>query len=499
MPFLLLGLGVDDAFVLASEFAREFKAIRREFASRDTPPTPDEVQEGIRRATMLTIKSGGVSILVTSLTDGLAFLVGSTTVLPALSWFCTFTGLGVLFTFLFQICLFVPCLLINAQRAEARRYDLLCCFKSNKEHTFEKPQGGCCCFSCCPCTFETKHDEGGLERALGKVGELITTFRGRIAVLVTTAVFFSVGIVGVTRIEAEFQLEWFIPDTSYVRTYFDLNDEFFAAGVPFAVYTRDVDYFRKQKQLRSITEWLEDSPFIDRNEDVEDWNKAFRAYYKEAIPNKLDDDNLIEDEEDYYEELLDWIWDEGSEFQSSVLFEDDDCNDEDEYKDCDPNRCVLPLPLANRLARWVLKSPGVPRTRPVRCRRGVKAARMNAVTKQNFTSTGQDRVDTIYTMRRELNAILNGTFPYSTQYLFWEEVAYNAEELVKNLAICAAVILVVVFILIPKPRASIWVIIAVFLTVTDVVVRRGLGAGMASRERAAHAPWPPRALRTSGA
>jgi len=31
-------------------------------------------------------------VLITSATDALAFLVGATTVLPALSWFCTYAG-----------------------------------------------------------------------------------------------------------------------------------------------------------------------------------------------------------------------------------------------------------------------------------------------------------------------------------------------------------------------------------------------------------------------
>eukprot|EP01048_Picozoa_sp_COSAG05_P042855 COSAG05_NODE_23385_length_258_cov_0.874214_1_plen_40_part_01 len=34
----------------------------------------------------LAMKSGGMSVLITSATDALAFMVGSATVLPALSW-----------------------------------------------------------------------------------------------------------------------------------------------------------------------------------------------------------------------------------------------------------------------------------------------------------------------------------------------------------------------------------------------------------------------------
>ena len=34
-----------------------------------------------------------IEVLITSATDALAFLVGATTVLPALSWFCTYAGI----------------------------------------------------------------------------------------------------------------------------------------------------------------------------------------------------------------------------------------------------------------------------------------------------------------------------------------------------------------------------------------------------------------------
>ena len=132
IPFLLLGLGVDDAFVLVSEFQR---------ASKMNPSASVEERIG------LAMKSGGMSVLITSATDALAFMVGSATVLPALSWFCMFAGIGVVLCFLLQIFLFMPCLAINARRAEASRLDCCCCFKY--QETAEDQPRGCC--ACCGC------------------------------------------------------------------------------------------------------------------------------------------------------------------------------------------------------------------------------------------------------------------------------------------------------------------------------------------------------------
>ena len=80
--FLLLGLGVDDAFVLVAQFRH---------ATRTEP------ESTVQRRCALMCQHGGVSIFITSLTDAIALMIGSWTVLPALSWFCGFAGLCVAF------------------------------------------------------------------------------------------------------------------------------------------------------------------------------------------------------------------------------------------------------------------------------------------------------------------------------------------------------------------------------------------------------------------
>ena len=53
--------------------------------------------------TAAAMKGGAISILITSATDALAFLIGSSTVMPALRWFCLFAGMGIIFCFVFQV------------------------------------------------------------------------------------------------------------------------------------------------------------------------------------------------------------------------------------------------------------------------------------------------------------------------------------------------------------------------------------------------------------
>ena len=93
IPFLILGLGVDDAFVLVAELSLHM-----------TQNKDMAVPELIA----LTARTGGSSILITSLTDALAFLVGASTKLPALSGFCLYSGIAVLMCFVLQIVFVLP-------------------------------------------------------------------------------------------------------------------------------------------------------------------------------------------------------------------------------------------------------------------------------------------------------------------------------------------------------------------------------------------------------
>ena len=122
--------------------------------------------------TAAAMKGGAISILITSATDALAFLIGSSTVMPALRWFCLFAGMGIIFCFVFQVICFVPFLVLNAKRAEAGRLDCLCCIKAKVEvHELEEPNG-CCGLICAP--------KGGAypEGSLYKVDKLGTFLSG---------------------------------------------------------------------------------------------------------------------------------------------------------------------------------------------------------------------------------------------------------------------------------------------------------------------------------
>ena len=92
LPFLILGLGIDDTFVIIGAYQRVPFDL----------PVPEKIAQTLERA--------GTSIFVTSATDFCAFLMGLYTRLPALYQFAAHAALAILFDFAFQVSVCSSCL-----------------------------------------------------------------------------------------------------------------------------------------------------------------------------------------------------------------------------------------------------------------------------------------------------------------------------------------------------------------------------------------------------
>merc|ERR1711871_1622602 len=94
---------------------------------------------------------------------------------------------------------------------------------------------------------------------------------------------------------------------------------------------------------------------------------------------------------------------------------------------------------------------------------------MSATLTPVSTETGADRYDTMDTMRSEVAAAMEGAFPYSFEFLYWEEVGVIGTELSRNLLVCGGVIIAMICLMIPKIRVSSFVVLTILLSIVDVV------------------------------
>ncbi|KAH3710433.1 hypothetical protein DPMN_069915 [Dreissena polymorpha] len=117
VPFLVLAVGVDNIFILVQKYQRE-------------PRLPGEtLEQQIGR----TLGAVGPSMLLTSISESIAFFLGAMTDMPAVREFALYAAMAVLFDFILQITCFVSLMTLDARRQEANRFDICCCVKLTKE------------------------------------------------------------------------------------------------------------------------------------------------------------------------------------------------------------------------------------------------------------------------------------------------------------------------------------------------------------------------------
>lgn len=105
-----MGIGVDDLIIITLAFDQTDR--------KDAPEL--RIQH--------TLENCGMSIAFTTLTDIVAFLLGSTSSIPAIQGFCVYAALSLFFNFVYQVTAFTALLCLDAKRMNAGKMDLLFCF-----------------------------------------------------------------------------------------------------------------------------------------------------------------------------------------------------------------------------------------------------------------------------------------------------------------------------------------------------------------------------------
>ncbi|CAL8313072.1 unnamed protein product [Gadus morhua 'NCC'] len=113
IPFLVLAVGVDNIFIIVQTL------------QRDERMPQEELHQQIGRI----LGDVAPSMLLSSVSETVAFFLGALSNMPAVRTFSLFAGLAVLIDFLLQISCFVSLLGLDAKRQENNRLDILCCVK----------------------------------------------------------------------------------------------------------------------------------------------------------------------------------------------------------------------------------------------------------------------------------------------------------------------------------------------------------------------------------
>lgn len=111
VPFLALGLGVHDMFLLTHTYAEL---------------SVNEVPSG--EQTGVVLKRTGLSVLLTGLSNVSAFFAAALIPIPALRVFCLQAGILLLFNLAAMLLVFPAMVSLDLRRRRSGRADILCCY-----------------------------------------------------------------------------------------------------------------------------------------------------------------------------------------------------------------------------------------------------------------------------------------------------------------------------------------------------------------------------------
>ncbi|OVA00612.1 Sterol-sensing domain [Macleaya cordata] len=225
IPFLVLAVGVDNMCILVH-------AVKRQ-------PLELPLEERISNA----LVEVGPSITLASLSEVLAFAVGSFISMPACRVFSMFAALAVFLDFLLQVTAFVALIVFDFLRAEDNRVD---------------------CFPCIKVHSPSAESDKGIRSfiltfiAFIEVHAPILSLWGVKIVVVAVFVGFALASIALcTRIEPGLEQKVVLPRDSYLQGYFNNVTEYLRVGPPLYFVVKDYNYSsesRHTNQLCSISQ-----------------------------------------------------------------------------------------------------------------------------------------------------------------------------------------------------------------------------------------------------
>ncbi|XP_011500202.1 PREDICTED: patched domain-containing protein 3-like [Ceratosolen solmsi marchali] len=265
LPFLLMGLGVDDTFVMMA--AWEEVAFHEKNHNK---PLPERVA--------LALSHAGAAISVTSLTDVVAFVIGASTILPSLHSFCIYAAVGVFVTFVLQVTFFVAFFTLDCKRIEMKRNGVLPCIGHENYP--------------CP-TVNTKESISCklIDRLYTNV---VFPLPGKIGILCITIVFATFGGIGSSRLEQWFDPVWFLPKESYLSEYLVVKGkEFPNVGDEVTVFISNADFVQEFPNILNLSMILQNASFT---ESVKNWPLDFIHFVDANFNIDAENKTLTENE-----------------------------------------------------------------------------------------------------------------------------------------------------------------------------------------------------------
>ncbi|XP_023215985.1 patched domain-containing protein 3-like [Centruroides sculpturatus] len=271
-PFLMLGIGMDDTFVMLAAWRRT------------------NVKKSVEERLGETFAEAGVSITITSITNFLSFCIGIATPFPSVRIFCTYTAMATFFTYLYHVTFFGGCMAISGF-AEKRNLHAMACIpilplSQAKDRNY---------FFRIFCTGGVNPDDpdnpdDNKEHLLMRffrdtVGKTLSLIPVKILVIILFVGYVAVGIWGCSQLKEGLERSKLSRTDSYSVTYYKYEDTYFRE-YPYRVQViinTPLDYSdpKVQQQIEDLMKRFEASEYMADSSLTESWLRAYLRFLKD--------------------------------------------------------------------------------------------------------------------------------------------------------------------------------------------------------------------------
>ncbi|XP_028412075.1 patched domain-containing protein 3-like isoform X2 [Dendronephthya gigantea] len=247
LPFLIVGVGIDDMFIIVDELDRAH---------------PDQ---SIPKRLATVMRTVGPAITMTTMTDLVAFAIGTTSKFNAIVYFCTYAAVTITLAFLFLVTIFVAFMSYDCRRMNAGRRDMVPFLKA------PPPRAG-----------EPRWDEP-LPQTSNKVMELWAKFLmktpTKIFIVFLSMGLLAVGIYGTTFVNEEFDRRDLAKDGSMFIKYLDADEDYFMADIRVDLIIENVNYSDPsiQRKMNDLSQIVANNKFYRPN--VTSWFAELQKWY----------------------------------------------------------------------------------------------------------------------------------------------------------------------------------------------------------------------------
>lgn len=414
-PFLMLGIGMDDTFVLLAAWRR----------------TDDRLSVPERMAH--TYADAGVSITITSLTNFISFWIGVITPFPCVRIFCIYTAMSVLFTYIYHVTFFGGCMALSGYSEERNLHSFICVPTMPKSLAQDRGR----CFNLfCTGGRNPKDPDNPLDNQENmmmkffrdKLGVFLSKTSVKLVIIVMFLVYLSIGLWGCTKVKEGLERYKMARYDSYSLDYYDLEDKYFRK-YPYriqVVINQTLNYAdpKVQDQVEDLIHRLENNRLMAGPNFTESWLRIYHRFMKDPRTQVFLQGFNMSKKEDFYKGIRQVF------FRLSQNYFQQDIKFSEDFSEITASRFVL-------------------QTKNI----------MDANDEKN--------------MLLELRAIAaNSSLPvvvFNQLFVLFDQFLLIRDTSIQAVGVATAVMMVISFIFIPIPSCALWVAFSIFSIEIGVV------------------------------